>query len=119
MPRHYRLVVTNTEHSYDLARNLFSLRQHRDKDPNQSIAIKQVENLCGAGIKYKQALRALNIKSLKSLWLSKDDYYNLARTEERHTEEEARKYALAILKDHGFRVRCMKKNIMESGQIKR
>lgn len=110
------MVITNTKHSHDLARDPFSLRQHRDKDSNRSIAIKQAENLRGAGIKCRQALRALNIQGLR---LSKDDYYNLARTEERHTEEEAQKYALAILKDHGFRVRCMEKNIMKSGQIKR
>lgn len=65
-----------------------------------------------AGIKYRQALCALNIQGLR---LSKDDYYNLARTEEKYTEEEARKYALAILKDHGFRVQCMEKNVIESG----
>lgn len=112
----WRLVITNTEHSHDLARDPFSLRQHRDKDPNRSIAVKQTENLCGAGIKYRQALRALNIQGLR---LSKDNYYNLARTEEKHTEEEARKYALAILKDHGFRVRYMEKNVIESGQVQR
>lgn len=106
------MVITNTEHSHDLERDPFSLRQHRDKDPNRSIAIKQAENLRRAGIKYRQVLRALNIQGL---WSSKDNYYNLARTEERHTEKEARKYVLAILKDHGFRVRCMEKNIMESG----
>ncbi len=58
----------------------------------------------------------MNIQGLR---LSQDDYYNLARTEERHTEEEARKYALTILKNHRFRVRCIEKNIMESGQRKK
>ena len=91
--------MANTKHSYDLARDPFSLRQHKDKDPNRFMAIKQAENLRGAGIKYWQALRALNIQGLRS---SKDDYFNLVRTEEKHTEEEARKYALSILKHHGF-----------------
>lgn len=110
----WRLVVTNTEHSHELSKDPFSFRQHKDKDPNRSITLQQAEHLRGAGIKYRQALRALNIQGLR---LSKDDYYNLARTEERHTEEEARKYALAILKDNGFRVRCLEKNIIESGQV--
>lgn len=55
-------------------------------DPNRSTATQQAENLRGAGIKYRQALRALNIQGLR---LSKDDYYNLSRTEEKHTEQEA------------------------------
>lgn len=50
----WRLVITNTKHSHDLAKDPFSLKQHRDKDPNRSIAIKQAENLRGAGIKYRQ-----------------------------------------------------------------
>lgn len=95
----WRLVITSTKHSHNLARDPFSLKQHRDKDPNRSIAIKQAENLCGAGIKYRQVLRILNFQGLR---LSKDNYYTLARIEERHTEEKARKYALAILKEHGF-----------------
>lgn len=60
----WRLVITNTEHSHDLASDPFSLRQHIDKDPNRSVAIKQAENLHGAGIKYRQALRAVNIQGL-------------------------------------------------------
>lgn len=75
------------------------LRQHRNKDPDRSTTIQQAKNFRGIGIKYRQALCALNIQGLQ---LSKDDYYNLSRTEEKHTKEEARKYALAILKDHGF-----------------
>lgn len=57
----WRLVITNTKHLHALARDPFSLKQHKDKDPKRPIAIKQAENFRGAGIKYKQALRALNI----------------------------------------------------------
>lgn len=94
----WRLVVTNTEHSHDLARDPWSLRQHRNKELDRSTAIQRAKNFRGVGIKYRQALCALNIQGLQ---LSKDDY-NLSRTEEKHTKEEASKYALAISKDHGF-----------------
>lgn len=55
----------------------------------------------------------------KGLWLSKDNYYNLARTKERHTEEEVWQYALAILKDHGFQVQYIEKNVIKSEQVQK
>lgn len=112
----WRLIVTNTEHSHDMAMDLFSFRQHRDKDPGRGEALQQAHSLRAAGIKYRQALRALNIQGIR---LSKDDYYNLSRSEGNHTEEEARQFALAILKEESFHVRCLEKNIIEDNQVKR
>ena len=112
----WRLIVTNTEHSHDMAMDRFSFRQHRDKDPSRGEALQQAHSLRAAGIKYRQGLRALNIQRLR---LSKDDHYNLSRSEGNHTEEEARQFALAILKEEGFHVRCFEKNIIEDNQVKR
>lgn len=112
----WRLIVTNTEHSHDMAMDLFSFRQHRDKDPGRGEALQQDHSLRAAGIKYRQALRALNIQGLRP---SKDDYYNLSRSQGNHTKEEARQFALAILKEESFHVRCLEKNFIEDNQVKR
>lgn len=112
----WRLIVTNTEHSHDMAIDLFSFRQHRDKDPGRGEALQQAHSLRAAGIKYRQALRALNIQGIH---LSKDDYYNLSRSEGNYIEEEARQFALAILKEESFHVRCLEQNIIEHNQVKR
>lgn len=112
----WRLVVTNTEYSHDMAMDPFSFRQHRDKDPSRGQAIQQAQSLRAAGIKSRQALRAFNIQGL---CLSKDDYYNLSRSEGNHAEEEARQFALAVLKEEGFLVRCFEKNVVENNQVKR
>lgn len=80
----WRLIVTNTEHSHDMGMDLFSFRQHRDKDPGRGEALQQAHSLRAAGIKYRQALRALNIQGIR---LSKDDYYNLSRSEGNHTRK--------------------------------
>lgn len=66
----WQFFVTNVEHSHELERNPFSLKQNRNKDSNRFIAIQQVEYLCRAEIKYRQALPALNIQGLR---LSKND----------------------------------------------
>ena len=112
----WQLIVTNTENTHEMAIDPFSFRQHRDKDPNRGEALQQAQSLRAAGIKYRQALRAWSIQGLR---LSKDDYYNLSRSEGNHTEEEARQFALAILKEESFHVRCLEKNIIEDNQMKR
>ncbi|MCJ1346371.1 hypothetical protein MMC31_004587 [Peltigera leucophlebia] len=98
-----------------MAMDLFSFRQHCDKDPNRGGALQQAQSLRAAVIKYRQALQALNIQGL---CLFKDDYYNLSRSEGNHTEEEAQQFAIAILKE-GFHVRCLERNIIEDNQAKR
>ena len=112
----WQLVVSNDQHSHELAIDPFSLRQHQWRDPGRLNALSQAQSLRAAGIKYRQALRALNIQGLR---LSKDDYYNLSRSEGAHTEEEARQFALGVLKEQGFHVRCFEKNILEGNQVQR
>lgn len=89
-----------------MAMDSFSLRQHRDKNPNRGEALHQAQSHRAAGIKYCQALRALNIQGLR---LSKDNYYNLSRSERNHTEEKSWQFAPAILKEEDFNVRCLEK----------
>lgn len=48
----WQLIFTNTEHSHDMAMDPFSLRQHRDKNPNRGEALHQAQSLRAAGIKY-------------------------------------------------------------------
>ena len=69
-----------------------------------------------AGIKYCQALRALNIQGLR---VSKDDYNNLSCLEGAHTKEEARQFALEVLKEQGFHGRCFEKKIFGGNQVQR
>lgn len=88
--------------------NLFDFCQHRDKDPYWGEALQQSQSLFAAKIKYRQALQASNIQRL-CIW--KDDYYNLSRSDGFHTKQAARQFALANLKEKGFHVRCLVKNI--------
>lgn len=105
--RRWQLVVTNDQHSHELAIDPFSLWQHQWRDPGRLNALSQAQSLRAAGIKYRQALRALNIQGLR---LSKDDYYNLSRSEGAHTVEEARQFALGVLKKQGFQCKMFWKN---------
>ena len=89
----WQLVVSNDQHSHKLAIDPFSLRQHQWRDPGRLNALSQAQSLRAAGIQYRPALRALNIQGLR---LSKDDYYNLSRSEGAHTEEEACQFALGV-----------------------
>lgn len=69
----WQLVVSNDQQPHELAIDLFSLRQHQWRDPGRLNALSQApQSLRAAGIKYRQALRALNILGLR---LSKDGYY--------------------------------------------
>lgn len=112
----WQLVFSNDQYSHELAIDTFSLRQYQWRDPDRLNALSQAQSLRAARIKYRQALRALNIQGLR---LSKDDYYNLSRSEGAHTKEEACQFALGVLKEQGFHVRCFEKLILEGNQVQR
>ncbi len=61
----WQLVVSNDQQSHEVAIDLFSLRQHQWRDPCRLNALSQAQSLRAAGIKYRQALRALNIQGLR------------------------------------------------------
>ena len=112
----WRLVITHSEHNHLMATDPFSFVQHHSRDPDRAEALDFAKSLRNSSTKYGQATRTLQIKGLR---LSKNDYYNLARSEESHSPEEELQFASSTLKAEGFHVRCMEKYLVENNLPKR
>lgn len=74
------------------------------------------KSLRDSSTKYSQATQILQIRGFR---LSKNDYYNFARSERSHSLEEELKFALRTLKTEGFHMRCMEKYLVENNRPKR
>lgn len=107
----WRLVITNSTHNHSMAINPFSFKEHHSRDPDRAKALDHASILRNSSTPYGQAIRTLHIRGLR---LSKNDYYNLVRSEGSHSPEEELQFALGTLKSEGFHVRCMEKYLMEN-----
>ena len=53
---------------------------------------------------------------MTGLRLSKKDYYNLARSQSKHTPEEELIYTLGFVEEEGFHVRALEKYLVENNR---
>lgn len=60
----WKLIVTNTKHSHDMAMDPFSFCQHRDQDPNRGEALQQAQSLHAAGSSIVKRYKPLIFKGL-------------------------------------------------------
>lgn len=112
----WRLVLTNSEHNHPMTVDPYSFVQHHSRDPDRAKALDVAKSLRSSSTKYGQATRTLQIRGLR---LSKNDYYNLARSEGSHSLKEELQFALGTLKTEGFHARCMEKYLVENNRPKR
>lgn len=107
----WRLVITNDVHNHPMAIDPFSFKEHHSRDPDRAQALDHASSLRNSSTTYGQATRVLRIRGLR---LSKNDYYNLVRSEGSHSPEEELQFALSTLETEGFHVRCMEKYLVEN-----
>ena len=94
-----------------MANDPFSFKEHHNRDPDRAETLDHAKGLRDSCTKYTQASRTLRVRGLR---LSKNDYYNLVRSEGSHTPAEEMDYTLGCLKERGFHVRCLEKYIIEN-----
>lgn len=91
------------DHNHAPQSDPFQLFPHRHKDPGRQEAKEVGQSLRAANIPFSQARRTMLAKGIS---LSKDDYYNLSKSEGRLSEQDQRIYAIASLEPMDFHVRC-------------
>ncbi len=72
------MIITNIKHPHNIAIDLFSFHQNYNKNPNKKEILQQAQSFFVAGITYRVTLQVFNIQGF---YFSKDDYYNLLRSE--------------------------------------
>ena len=93
-----------------MAINTFGFKKHNSRDSDKTLVLDHAKSLRDLSTKFGQASRVLGIRGLR---LSKNDYYNLARSEGKHTPQKNLQFALAFLNKKRFHVRILENHLVE------